>query len=77
MPKLPGISQRDAIRVFERLGYHVAAHKNAPATSLEMGHDNPQQLFAAYRELVKPTAAIACWELGPAAIAGNLVAFAA
>jgi predicted RNA binding protein YcfA (HicA-like mRNA interferase family) len=24
MPKLPGISQRDAIRVFEKLGYRVA-----------------------------------------------------
>ncbi len=24
MPKLPGISQREAIRVFEKLGYHVA-----------------------------------------------------
>jgi len=24
MPKIPGISQRDAIRVFEKLGYRVA-----------------------------------------------------
>ena len=24
MPKLPGISQRDALRVFEKLGYRVA-----------------------------------------------------
>ena len=24
MPKLPGISQRDAIRVFEKLGFRVA-----------------------------------------------------
>ena len=24
MPRLPGISQRDAVRVFEKLGYHVA-----------------------------------------------------
>jgi predicted RNA binding protein YcfA (HicA-like mRNA interferase family) len=24
VPKLPGISQRDAVRVFEKLGYHVA-----------------------------------------------------
>ena len=24
MPKLPGISQRDAVRVFERLGYRIA-----------------------------------------------------
>lgn len=24
MPKIPGISQRDAVRVFEKLGYRVA-----------------------------------------------------
>lgn len=24
MPKLPGISQRDAVRVFEKLGYQIA-----------------------------------------------------
>ena len=24
MPKIPGISQREAVRVFEKLGYHVA-----------------------------------------------------
>ena len=24
MPKLPGISQRDAVRVFQKLGYHIA-----------------------------------------------------
>ncbi|MDB6172262.1 MAG: integrase family protein [Chthoniobacteraceae bacterium] len=45
--------------------YHVAHHKNAPLTSLEMGHDNPNQLFSAYRELVKPKAAAAFWELAP------------
>jgi predicted RNA binding protein YcfA (HicA-like mRNA interferase family) len=24
MPKIPGISQKDAVRVFTKLGYHVA-----------------------------------------------------
>ena len=24
MPKLPGISQRDAVRVFQKLGYYIA-----------------------------------------------------
>jgi len=24
MPKIPGISQRDAVRVFQKLGYHIA-----------------------------------------------------
>lgn len=46
--------------------YHVAAHKNAPLTSLEMGHDNPNQLFASYRELVKPSDAAKYWALSPA-----------
>jgi integrase len=56
--------------------YHVAAHKNAPHTSLEMGHDNPQQLFAAYRELVKPTDAAKYWTLRPAKT-DAVIAFAA
>ena len=24
MPKIPGISQRDAVRAFQKLGYHIA-----------------------------------------------------
>jgi predicted RNA binding protein YcfA (HicA-like mRNA interferase family) len=24
MPKIPGISQKDAVRVFSKMGYHVA-----------------------------------------------------
>jgi predicted RNA binding protein YcfA (HicA-like mRNA interferase family) len=24
MPKIPGINQRDAVRVFQKLGYHIA-----------------------------------------------------
>jgi predicted RNA binding protein YcfA (HicA-like mRNA interferase family) len=24
VPKIPGISQRDAVRIFEKLGYHIA-----------------------------------------------------
>lgn len=53
--------------------YHVAAHKNAPLTSLEMGHDNPNQLFASYRELVKPAEAAKYWQLMPSADAGKKV----
>ncbi len=45
--------------------YHVAFHKNAPQTSLEMGHDNPNQLFANYRELVKPKDAARYWQIMP------------
>jgi hypothetical protein len=33
--------------------YHVSMHQNAPKTSLEMGHDNPDQLFQSYRNVVK------------------------
>lgn len=46
--------------------YHVAFHRNAPQTSLEMGHDNPHQLFQSYRELVKPTDAKRYWQIVPA-----------
>jgi integrase len=45
--------------------YHLAFHKNAPRTSLEMGHDNPDQLFQSYRELVKPKDAIRYWQIKP------------
>jgi integrase len=45
--------------------YHVAAHHDAARTSLEMGHDNPNQLFASYRELVKPSDAVRYWQLLP------------
>lgn len=53
--------------------YHVAAHRNAPQTSLEMGHDNPNQLFASYRELVRPADAAKYWEIAPSAEAGEKV----
>lgn len=56
--------------------YHVAHHKNAPATSLEMGHDNPEQLFQNYRALVKATDAAKFWTLAPAK-AGKVVAMRA
>lgn len=45
--------------------YHVAFHHDAPRTSLEMGHDNPNQLFQSYRELVKPTDAERYWQIEP------------
>lgn len=56
--------------------YHVAAHKNAPQTSLEMGHDNPNQLFESYRALVKPAAAESFWTLRPVKT-DAVIAFAA
>jgi len=45
--------------------YHLAAHRNAPATAHELGHANTQMLFAHYRELVRPEAAAEWWEIRP------------
>lgn len=53
--------------------YHVAAHRNAPQTSLEMGHDNPHQLFQSYRELVKPADAQRYWQILPPRKSGKKV----
>ena len=33
MPKLPGVSQRDAVRVFEKLGYRIARQSGHIAMS--------------------------------------------
>jgi site-specific recombinase XerD len=55
--------------------YHVAKHKDAPRTSLELGHDNPNQLFQSYRELVKPVDARKYWSLKPKRKPGNILAF--
>ena len=45
--------------------YHLAAHKNAAATALQLGHYNTNQLFASYRELVKPKDAERYWKIAP------------
>ena len=37
--------------------YHLALHRNAAATALELGHTETRTLFAHYRELVSPEAA--------------------
>jgi integrase len=37
--------------------YHLALHRNAAATALELGHTETRTLFAHYRELVTPEAA--------------------
>ena len=34
--------------------YHLAAHKNAAETALQLGHMDARVLFAHYRELVSP-----------------------
>ena len=45
--------------------YHLAAHQNAHATALQLGHSNSALLFRHYRELVRPEAAEAFWHLFP------------
>lgn len=57
--------------------YHVAMHQNAPKTSLEMGHDNPDQLFQSYRNVVKAKAAQRFWDLKPAGGSRKIVQMAA
>jgi integrase len=45
--------------------YHLAHFKNAPATSLELGHVQPAIVFANYRELVRPAEAERFWKIVP------------
>jgi integrase len=46
--------------------YHLAAFRDAPALSLELGHVRPQTVFAHYRELVTPSEAERFWRIVPA-----------
>jgi integrase len=46
--------------------YHLAAFKDAPALSLELGHVTPQIVFAHYREVVSPAEAQKFWRIAPA-----------
>jgi integrase len=45
--------------------YHLAHHKNAPLTSLQMGHTSPQMLFNHYRNLVLAPDAEQYWKITP------------
>jgi integrase len=46
--------------------YHLAAFRDAPALSLELGHVRPQTVFAHYREVVRPSEAEKFWKIVPA-----------
>ena len=46
--------------------YHLAKHANAAALALEMGHTTTKEIFAHYRELVRPEEAERYWEIRPA-----------
>jgi integrase len=54
--------------------YRLAAIHDAPRVASELGHTNPQLLYAHYRELVHPDEAERYWKIAPAA--ENVVAFA-
>ncbi len=56
--------------------YHLAKHKNAALTALQLGHADTTMLFAHYRELVKPAAAERYWEIVPEPAAENIVVLA-
>jgi integrase len=49
--------------------YHLAQHKNAPLTSLQMGHTSPQMLFNHYRNLVLAADAERYWNITPDEVA--------
>jgi integrase len=55
--------------------YYLAAFKDAPALSLELGHVRPQTVFAHYRELVRPSEAERFWRIVPA-VSGDIAAVA-
>jgi len=45
--------------------YHLAKHGNANALALEMGHTTTKEIFAHYRELVRPEDAERYWNIRP------------
>jgi integrase len=45
--------------------YHLARFRNAPSLALELGHRNPDILFAHYRSLVTSKAAAKYWSIMP------------
>jgi len=63
MPKIPGISQRDAVRVFQKLGYHITREnghiimsngkirlvipRHSPINAVTMGRNRQNRRFDA------------------------------
>lgn len=52
--------------------YHLAKFQDAAKLALEMGHTTTKEIFAHYRELVRPEDAESYWKLQPAHAAGLL-----
>lgn len=53
--------------------YHLAQHKNAPLTSLQMGHTSPQMLFNHYRNLVLAADAERYWKITPEKVQAEIL----
>jgi integrase len=70
--QLVGLAEKAGIKPWPKnalrhsfASYHLARHKDAARTALELGHYNQDMLFRNYRELVKPTEAEAYWKICP------------
>jgi len=57
--------------------YHLAKFTNANALALEMGHTTTKEIFAHYRELVRPADAERFWNIRPTVPTENVVPTAA
>jgi integrase len=57
--------------------YHLAAFRDAPTLSLELGHVRPQTVFAHYREVVRPSEAGKFWRIVPVISAETKIAVVA
>jgi integrase len=57
--------------------YHLAAFRDAPALSLELGHVRAQTIFQHYREVVRPSEAERFWKIVPAIPAEPKIAIVA
>lgn len=62
-----GVSWSQDIMRHTFASYHLAIHKNAALTAMQLGHaGNASVLFEHYRNLVRPSAAKEFWRLRPA-----------
>jgi integrase len=57
--------------------YHLAAFRDAPALSLELGHVTPAIVFSHYREVVTPSQAERFWKIAPVVDADSKLAVVA
>jgi integrase len=72
--KAAGIERwpRNALR-HSFASFHLAHHRDAGRTALQLGHTESRTLFAHYRELVRRGDAEAFWQIVPAGITGGKV----